>query len=218
MRPVIEIRVSLQGRTLQSLTFGGKRVVVGRSPTVNVSIDNPGVSWEHLRFRRHDDGRYSVRDLESANGTFLNGKRVTSAEIHDGDVLRLGKFSVYVTLRAARSGEEVSDDVEQTYRVILPAEHTTSLSGRDLRQLLSRATGRFRAIDPNETSISSESETRTNFAEPDFPRSSAPRTPNASSYSRTVYQREMEPTWVMVGWALIIGLLLGVLLTRIAFG
>jgi pSer/pThr/pTyr-binding forkhead associated (FHA) protein len=38
-----------------------------------------------------------VKDLESTNGTFVNGKRITTAELKDGDTLAVGRFELTVS-------------------------------------------------------------------------------------------------------------------------
>ncbi len=65
---------------------------IGRAPDNDVVIqgaDNATVSLHHLAIDR-ESGRILVRDLESTNGTFLNGERVSEAELHPPVSLRLG--------------------------------------------------------------------------------------------------------------------------------
>lgn len=64
--------------------------VIGRDPQAEVWIDRPGVSRRHARIEVRDD-HATVADLESKNGTFVRGERVTSATpVHDGDQIRVG--------------------------------------------------------------------------------------------------------------------------------
>lgn len=71
--------------------------IVGRAQNADVWIDAPGVSRHHARFRL-DAGNVTVEDLESKNGTYLRGKRLTApSHIGDGDQIRIG--SVVITLR-----------------------------------------------------------------------------------------------------------------------
>ena len=64
-------------------------VVLGRLPTCAIPIQEASVSREHAKIFLRDD-RYLLVDLNSANGTFVNGKRVTRAELADGDEVTLG--------------------------------------------------------------------------------------------------------------------------------
>ena len=73
--------------------------VIGRDPDVAVHIDHSEISRRHARVLINGDGAV-VEDLQSRNGTFLNGKRVESpTALHDGDVLSLGPFAVNVERR-----------------------------------------------------------------------------------------------------------------------
>jgi EAL domain-containing protein (putative c-di-GMP-specific phosphodiesterase class I) len=63
---------------------------VGRHPGLQIRVIHPTVSLVHAELRRKNDG-LEVVDLSSRNGTFVNGKRVTGAElIQDGDLLQFG--------------------------------------------------------------------------------------------------------------------------------
>jgi pSer/pThr/pTyr-binding forkhead associated (FHA) protein len=64
---------------------------IGRAPSCAITVDDTYVSQQHARvFDRA--GTWFVEDLGSTNGTFLNDRRVTQpAEVHAGDVVRLGK-------------------------------------------------------------------------------------------------------------------------------
>jgi DNA-binding winged helix-turn-helix (wHTH) protein len=68
--------------------------VVGRDPRCDVWVDASGVSRRHARIVLAD-GRATVEDLGSRNGTFLRGERITAARtLTDGDELELGSATV----------------------------------------------------------------------------------------------------------------------------
>ncbi|HET6316249.1 MAG TPA: M48 family metalloprotease [Chloroflexota bacterium] len=64
-------------------------VVVGRSSTADLRLHDRAASRRHFELRWIDGG-YVLTDLGSSNGTFVNGQRVQSATLHDGDVIRVG--------------------------------------------------------------------------------------------------------------------------------
>jgi len=71
--------------------IGGGRMTVGRSPMAAISLDQECVSRAHATLEK-DDGALTirVRDNGSSNGTFVNGLKVSEAELHDGDVVHFG--------------------------------------------------------------------------------------------------------------------------------
>jgi hypothetical protein len=71
-------------------------LVVGRDPDVcDVVVDHPTVSRRHARLH-HRDGTWVLQDLESTNGTTINGKRVERCRVEPGDRIALGRQAVVV--------------------------------------------------------------------------------------------------------------------------
>jgi hypothetical protein len=65
------------------------RLVIGRSSGCELVLADDTVSRRHAELFI-EDGRWLLRDLDSSNGTWLNGRRVVEAEVRPGDVLHLG--------------------------------------------------------------------------------------------------------------------------------
>ncbi len=79
------------------VALNGDRVTFGRSGQMTVALDDVYVSDEHALVALDDDGGWTVRDLGSTNGTYLNGAKVTQpTPISTGDQIRLGKTRVEV--------------------------------------------------------------------------------------------------------------------------
>ena len=77
--------------------------VLGRDDDADIILDDPGVSRRHSEIRVSIDGPHFValiRDLGSTNGTFVNGERVDSEHLRDGDQVTIGRTSM--TYRAKR--------------------------------------------------------------------------------------------------------------------
>ena len=62
--------------------------VIGRAETADHTVYSGKVSKEHATLEATEAG-YSIRDLESTNGTFVNGKRVASQALEDGDIVHV---------------------------------------------------------------------------------------------------------------------------------
>jgi len=73
----------------QVLKLDGPRYGLGRHPDNQACIDDDGISRYHARITVEAD-KYWVEDLGSSNGTYINGRRVTSCELNNGDTLNLG--------------------------------------------------------------------------------------------------------------------------------
>lgn len=78
-------------------------VVLGRGTDADIQINDPGVSRRHAEIRLMPEGPGGVRvvlvDLGSTNGTLVNGRRSTEAELVDGSTVRIGNTTM--TLRLA---------------------------------------------------------------------------------------------------------------------
>jgi EAL domain-containing protein (putative c-di-GMP-specific phosphodiesterase class I) len=69
---------------------------IGRNETVDLRIDSTRVSREHAQILRENNG-YVVKDLQSTNGTFVNGNRIQESPLCDGDMLMVAneEFTFY---------------------------------------------------------------------------------------------------------------------------
>ena len=99
---LIKLRLSLMGRPVRNYTFNKTVISVGRDPGADIYVDNPGVSRDHFRLERAENGEYQVVDLGSANGTFVNDQMVNSALVHNNDVVRFGKYTLWVGYESDR--------------------------------------------------------------------------------------------------------------------
>ena len=81
----------------------GALTVLGRDDVADIILDDPGISRRHSEIRVTTDGPHlvsSIRDLQSTNGTFLNGERITGDRLQDGDRITVGRTNM--TFRAGR--------------------------------------------------------------------------------------------------------------------
>jgi pSer/pThr/pTyr-binding forkhead associated (FHA) protein/tetratricopeptide (TPR) repeat protein len=79
---------------------------VGRDPSLYLVIDDPSMSRLHARMIVRG-GRTNLVDMRSSNGTFVNNKRIDSAELSSGDVVRFGNMEFkYVHGEAVSKGAQ----------------------------------------------------------------------------------------------------------------
>lgn len=83
-------------------------VTLGRHKSCDVQIDDPEVSRRHARITRSAAG-YTIEDQGSANGTFVNGKRIAGPQpLKDGDLVRLGQIELAFKASSSVSSDEMS--------------------------------------------------------------------------------------------------------------
>lgn len=114
---------------------------IGRDPAMDIAIDNIGVSREQAEIWL-EGGTWKVRDLGSSNGTFLNGERLTDAQLlRPGDEIAFGKFSLLFERRVT---EPIVGEPPAARRSAQP-EGTLALKPEETEQLLQMAALKRRA-------------------------------------------------------------------------
>ena len=107
-------------------------LIVGRSTTCGIFVPDRRISREHARVY-FDGERLFVEDLKSHNGVYINGQRVTKAELFNGDLMRMGmsQFAVAGLNHVDSQLVEVVHDTRPLQpRVVRPVESvTTDLGG-----------------------------------------------------------------------------------------
>jgi pSer/pThr/pTyr-binding forkhead associated (FHA) protein len=81
-----------EGVDFATHVFVGDFVFIGRTQSNQIVIDHSSVSAQHALLLRVGDS-YWLKDLNSTNGTQINGVFVTDAELKDGDTIRFGSVT-----------------------------------------------------------------------------------------------------------------------------
>ncbi len=85
--------VSIDGVVIKEAPLVKEHTAVGRRPYNDVVIDNLAVSGEHAVFHL-TGGEAEVEDLNSTNGTYVNGKAVKRQALRSGDTVEVGKYKI----------------------------------------------------------------------------------------------------------------------------
>ena len=96
--------VFFEGKPLNTYLFDEPVITIGRLPENTISIANMGVSRRHLRIEEDADRQFICTDLNSLNGTTVNGKRVRKVPLNSGDKIVIGKFTIIYEETATGTG------------------------------------------------------------------------------------------------------------------
>ena len=110
-----------------------KAVVVGRDKDkCNFVINDPFISRSHVQIVEKDNGTYTIFDLESSTGTYVNGQRINKeTSINKDDIIKIGNtvlnWSVYfgeisVEQRNSSIGNRTSIDSDNLYDIAKPSK------------------------------------------------------------------------------------------------
>ncbi|MEF9902521.1 FHA domain-containing protein [Streptomyces sp. P9-A2] len=70
----------------------GDLTTAGRHPQSDIFLDDVTVSRRHVEFRRSQDGSFTVADVGSLNGTYVNRERIDQVGLSNGDEVQIGKY------------------------------------------------------------------------------------------------------------------------------
>lgn len=111
--------VSLDGVVIKEVQITKDKTTLGRRPYNDIVIDNLAVSGEHAVLQMVGNDVF-IEDLNSTNGTYINGKAVKKQLLSHGDVIEVGKYKIKYLV-------EDSGDYEKT--MILRPGQTAPSSG-----------------------------------------------------------------------------------------
>ncbi len=107
--------ITTEGQDLQVVEID-ERLTIGRSPSNSLVLDEKTASRNHAEIRYLGGRRYRISDLGSANGTWVNKRRITTPrELSDGDQIQIGavrmRFVAPVTPQISHSKSSISGTV-----------------------------------------------------------------------------------------------------------
>ncbi|HMZ50685.1 MAG TPA: FHA domain-containing protein [Candidatus Sumerlaeota bacterium] len=131
-----EIIVKLGERIIHRYFFDKESLTVGRARDNDIVIENLSVSRNHAKIKREGD-IFTLTDMNSANGTLVNGVRVTKANIVHNDQLTVGKHTlVFLNAEAPSAISLGGKEPEGTSPSSSPTASVPSLSGPKLSGLI----------------------------------------------------------------------------------
>lgn len=88
-----KVIVSIDGVVIKEVQLTKDRTTLGRRPYNDIVIDNLAVSGEHAAVQMQGGDVY-VEDLNSTNGTYVNGKTAKKQQLQNGDTIEVGKYKI----------------------------------------------------------------------------------------------------------------------------
>jgi pSer/pThr/pTyr-binding forkhead associated (FHA) protein len=119
---MLRIILKFNSTVIKELKIDQDKIIIGRDLGNDVQIDNIAVSREHAKIIRGPN-YYLIEDLNSTNGTFVNGKKINKKFLKEDDEISIGKHSLQIILeeRPAIRKEKKIKGIDSTYR-LGPAE------------------------------------------------------------------------------------------------
>jgi pSer/pThr/pTyr-binding forkhead associated (FHA) protein len=118
--PLAKIVITLEGNLIREDRLIKEKTTLGRRPYNDVVIENLAVSGEHAVFEKTDSEVY-LEDLNSTNGTYVNGRAVKRHRLQHGDRIDIGKYKIKFMM-------EQDDDYEKTQLIRRPAPPTAPVA------------------------------------------------------------------------------------------
>jgi pSer/pThr/pTyr-binding forkhead associated (FHA) protein len=108
---MLTILLKFDDKLLKTVETDKDVVTIGRNEANDIQIDNLSVSKHHAKIFKQDD-KYIIEDLKSTNGTYLNEKIISRVELHDKELITIGKHTLEINLnrKAATGGKNIIND------------------------------------------------------------------------------------------------------------
>lgn len=104
----------------QSWVIERTPLVIGREADCDIILNDPKISRQHVRLTQTADGRFQVEDLESRNGTWVNGMRLKGSRLlEDGDELDLARMVTIVFVASEITEPLAPEEIQESYRLRL---------------------------------------------------------------------------------------------------
>ncbi len=118
--------LSLDGQVLAEYNMNKERYTIGRLPDNDIRIDNPAVSGHHSLIINILNDSF-LEDLNSTNGTYVNGKLIKKHALQHGDVVTVGHHQLRFVETQSDDGEQ--DEFEKTM-IITPGSAVAAAAAK----------------------------------------------------------------------------------------
>jgi len=146
------LMLSLDGQVLAEYNMNKERYTIGRLPDNDIRIDNPAVSGHHSLIINILNDSF-LEDLNSTNGTYVNGKLIKKHAMQHGDVITVGHHQLRFV--DSQDGDVEQDEFEKTMVI------TPSSQGEDRIRRVGQAVDQAAKAVSTKPSLNAAAETAT---------------------------------------------------------
>ena len=121
---MVRVLLKYKGAVVKEVMLRSQVTTIGRKPDNDIVIDNQAVSGHHAQLIKNSND-LAIEDLQSLNGTYLNGKKVSKIELYDGDIVSLGVHTLDIFSDKKRDADKSLFSVRgrsMDETVIIPAD------------------------------------------------------------------------------------------------
>ncbi len=131
---MLYIIVKKRGILIKSLPFEKDEILIGREIGCDIILSDPTVSRRHAILKKENDEIF-IKDNESKNGTFLNGKKIKFAKIEKNDKIGIGSFEIEIgeeeiVNECTKEIKSVFFDKKEEFEIYLYRDSLTGLYSR----------------------------------------------------------------------------------------
>ena len=138
------VTVFFADKEIADYPFDKPALVVGRDESSDIRIDNLGISRAHCQFIKRGS-TFLLQDMNSANGTFVNGRRVGEHYLNDQDEVVIGKFRLVF-----HNIEQQSEKAQDHSDIVPDSLNTYVMDGAVIRDKLAQMKAAEGAAAPAE--------------------------------------------------------------------
>jgi pSer/pThr/pTyr-binding forkhead associated (FHA) protein len=94
---MIKLQLMLKDLILKEFLTDKNEIAIGRDSSNDLCIDNLAASSRHARLFKGPNNHFAIEDLNSTNGTYVNGKKIMTQVLDNEDQITIGKHTIRVS-------------------------------------------------------------------------------------------------------------------------
>jgi len=136
---VPKITIRLGGGLIKEVSLVKKHTTLGRRPYNDVVLENLAVSGRHARLIQEDQ-QVTIEDMDSTNGTYVNGHAVKRQVLQDNDTIEIGHFKIIFSIQS--EARDATAEAESSP----PYDATWPQAFHDIAELPVHRQGRIKVV------------------------------------------------------------------------